>query len=475
MAYALSVAQITSVKEQIHPELVAKAYLLTDSMFEDLGVKVTTDVENIDTCYLFNRKGLQARPYVVGNVKDSELGKFVDNPAKVEKIYLHTADSIERYTEKGPFDVTNVAESAEHTTFLLNELSGRLAEDTRANFFFGSLANRKLEESQENAVRNGLALFDGVYTIIAKRRTDGTISKQNGNLIETGDIAGLEADQVYELLTTFYGGLSAALKKPERTIFIYASDEFCRKAVKGYMLTYPQIAPTVLQAGWKFAEMPNVVLKTNSAMGKGGQLIATLEGNIEFLCDNRENAALISIGQVNKDLRVFDYQANGRATVRIRDFSPEVFATNDAVNTYTDLPVGDYIANIFTATSANEKMGTVAITSGQKDLYDEGDVITVKATPKTGYVFIGWSDGGKTETYNYTFTGGVVDLQARFTEEVPENGNEGGGSAETPTYTAVENPSGNPAEQGWYEKSGDVYSLTEDTEVESGKTYYEKD
>ena len=406
MAYALSVAQITTVKEVIHPELVAKAYLLTDSMFEDLGVKVTTDVENIDICYLFNRKGLQARPYVVGKVKDSELGKFVDNPAKVEKIYLHTSDSIERYTEKGPFEVTNVAESAEHTTFLLNELSGRFAEDVRANFFYGNLANRKLEESQENAVKNGLCLFDGVYTIIAKRRTDGTISVANGNLIPTGDITGLEADQVYELLTNFYGQLSAALKKPEQTLFIYASDEFCRKAVKGYMLTYPQIAPTTLQAGWKFAEMPNVVLKTSSAMGKGGQLIATIEGNIEFLCDNRENQALISIGQVNKDLRVFDFQANGRATVRIRDFSPEVFAVNDAVNTHSQLPVGDYIANIFTATSANEKMGTVAITSGQKDLYDEGDVITVKATPKEGYAFIGWSPAlpGTIPAENRTFT-----------------------------------------------------------------------
>ena len=83
MAYALSVAQISTVKEAINPELIAHAYLLTDSMFGDLGIKVTTDVENIDVCYLFHRKGLQARPYFVGNVKDSELGKFVDNPAKV--------------------------------------------------------------------------------------------------------------------------------------------------------------------------------------------------------------------------------------------------------------------------------------------------------------------------------------------------------------------------------------------------------
>ena len=115
MAYALNIAQIQHVKEQIHPELVAKASLLTDSMFEDLGMKVTTDVENIDVCYIFNEKGLQARPYVVGNVEDSQLGEFIDNPAKLEKIVLHVSDSIERYTEKGPFDVTNVTENTEHT------------------------------------------------------------------------------------------------------------------------------------------------------------------------------------------------------------------------------------------------------------------------------------------------------------------------------------------------------------------------
>ena len=54
MAYALNIAQIQHVKEQIHPELVAKASLLTDSMFDELGMKVTTDVENIDVSYIFN-------------------------------------------------------------------------------------------------------------------------------------------------------------------------------------------------------------------------------------------------------------------------------------------------------------------------------------------------------------------------------------------------------------------------------------
>ena len=417
MAYALSIADIQTVKQKIEPELVAKAYLLDDSMFADLGFKVTTDVENISICRIFNRKGLVARPYRVGNVKPSQLAKILENPAKVEPYYIKAEDSIERYREKdGTYDTVNGQGEAKMSQDNMREIAGRAAEDVRFNVWFGNKANRSLEETPENAVKNGLCLFDGIYTIIAQRRTDGTISEKNHNLIPTGDIAGKEPDQVYAMLVDFYTKLHPAMKKPEQTTYIYASDEFCRKAVKGYMLTYPQIAPTVLQAGWKFAEMPNIVLKTSAGMGVGGQLIASVEGNLEFICDTREGTAKIRIGQTNEDLTIIGYQINAAATTRIRDFDPMVFAVNDAVNQYDWTP-GQYIADIFTATSEDEAEGTVAITSGQKDLYADGDIITVTATPKNGFKFAGWSDGSKANPYNYEFGGGVINLVGRFEEE----------------------------------------------------------
>ena len=416
MAYALSIADIQTVKQKIEPELVAKAYLLDDSMFADLGFKVTTDVENISICRIFNRKGLVARPYRVGNVKPSQLAKILENPAKVEPYYIKAEDSIERYREKdGTYDTVNGQGEAAMSQANMREIAGRAAEDVRFNVWFGNKANRSLEETPENAVKNGLCLFDGIYTIIAQRRTDGTISVKNRNLIPTGDIAGKEPDQVYAMLVDFYTKLHPAMKKPEQTTYIYASDEFCRKAVKGYMLTYPQIAPTVLQAGWKFAEMPNIVLKTSAGMGVGGQLIASVEGNLEFICDTREGTAKIRIGQTNEDLTIIGYQINAAATTRIRDFDPMVFAVNDAVNQYDWTP-GQYIADIFTATSEDEAEGTVAITSGQKDLYADGDIITVTATPKSGFKFAGWSDGSKANPYNYEFGGGVINLVGRFEE-----------------------------------------------------------
>jgi len=416
MAYALSIADIQTVKQKIEPELVAKAYLLDDSMFADLGFKVTTDVENISICRIFNRKGLVARPYRVGNVKPSQLAKILENPAKVEPYYIKAEDSIERYREKdGTYDTVNGQGEAKMSQDNMREIAGRAAEDVRFNVWFGNKANRSLDETPENAVKNGLCLFDGIYTIIAQRRTDGTISVKNRNLIPTGDITGKEPDQVYAMLVDFYTKLHPAMKKPEQTTYIYASDEFCRKAVKGYMLTYPQIAPTVLQAGWKFAEMPNIVLKTSAGMGVGGQLIASVEGNLEFICDTREGTAKIRIGQTNEDLTIIGYQINAAATTRIRDFDPMVFAVNDAVNQYDWTP-GQYIADIFTATSEDEAEGTVAITSGQKDLYADGDIITVTATPKSGFKFAGWSDGSKANPYNYEFGGGVINLVGRFEE-----------------------------------------------------------
>lgn len=42
------------------------------------------------------------------------------------------------------------------------------------------------------------------------------------------------------------------------------------------------------------------------------------------------------------------------------------------------------------------------------------------------------------------------------------------------TYTAVTSPSGNPKEQGWYELTDSSYAPTNDTSVQSGKTYYTK-
>ena len=164
--------------------------------------------------------------------------------------------------------------------------------------------------------------------------------------------------------------------------------------------------------------MKNLKLTTHTSMGKGDKLIFCLPGTLEYICDVRpESQANITVERNSDDHNLFDYQVQTAQASRIRDYSPKVFATNDQENTPNNVPAGDYIADIFTVATSDENEGTAEITSGEKNLYAEGNIITVAATPKDGYKFKGWSDNATANPYNYTFPGGVVTLVAMFEEE----------------------------------------------------------
>lgn len=65
----------------------------------------------------------------------------------------------------------------------------------------------------------------------------------------------------------------------------------------------------------------------------------------------------------------------------------------------------------------------------------------------------------------------VRDSQGRTAEDILK------AKIDPPTYspgafTAIADPTGNPSEQGWYEIVSEEYVPTEDTTVQSGKTYY---
>ena len=59
-----------------------------------------------------------------------------------------------------------------------------------------------------------------------------------------------------------------------------------------------------------------------------------------------------------------------------------------------------------------------------------------------------------------------------FLLPLKEGGIEFNVAADTGTYTAVVSPTGNPKTSGYYELKGNTYVLTEDTTVDSSKTYY---
>ena len=417
MAYAINLSQVQTVTEQLHTDLVSRASMLNDKMLEDLKLTVTTDVENLDKLFLFNDKGLQARQYKQGAVKKVQLGKMIENAAKVVLAVTHPQDNVQKYREKEPFHVNpDGTTNAEQTQFLLNKVAERHSQDVRANFFFGNEANAKLEETAENQVKLGLSLYDGIYTKIAKAITNGTISEAIGNMVKTGDLlaGSVTPEAAYGKFKAMYQSLNDDLRAADEVI-AYVSSALADKIIEGYMVKHPQLAPATQQEGWKFSQMKNLTLITHSAMGKGSEIIFALPGILEYICDIRpEGQANITVERNSDDHNLFDYQIQTAQTTRVRDYSPRVLCVNEQVNTPNNVPAGDYIADVFTVDTTDEQEGTAQITSGEKDLYAEGDIITVTATAKSGYKFAGWSDGATANPYNYEFGGGVVKLMAMF-------------------------------------------------------------
>lgn len=420
MPNALNLSQVQTVTEQLHTDLVARASMLNDQMADKLRLTVTTDVENLDKLFIFNDKGLLARQYKQGAVKKVQLGTITENPAKVILAVTHPQDNVQKYREKEPFHVNpDGTNNAEKTQFLLGKIAERHAQDVRANYFFGNEANAYLEEKAENQVKLGLSLYDGIYTKIAKGITTGKISKEIGNLVETGDLmdTSVTAQKAYETFKEMYQGINDDLRAADE-VLAYVSSPLADKIIEGYMLVHPQLAPSTLNEGWKFSQMPNLTLLTHSAMGKGSQIIFTLPGELEYICDIRpEGQSNITVERNSDDHNLFDYQIQTAQASRIRDYSPKSICVNEQVNTPNSVPAGDYIADVFKVATSDDKEGTAKITSGEKELYAEGDVITVTATPQSGFKFAGWSDGATANPYNYKFEGGVTTLVAQFEEE----------------------------------------------------------
>ena len=77
------------------------------------------------------------------------------------------------------------------------------------------------------------------------------------------------------------------------------------------------------------------------------------------------------------------------------------------------------------------------------------------------------------------FLGGITEDSGNGSSDDQQNSPSGDGdnnnTVEPVNYSEVENPTGNPSEQGWYELVDENYVLTEDTEVVEGKEYFTLD
>lgn len=146
-----------------------------------------------------------------------------------------------------------------------------------------------------------------------------------------------------------------------------------------------------------------------------------------------------------------DVDANGKITPRADLKSSDFF----------DLWwVGDY-------SNANVDDATSGATAGFVAIH------LINALSTGGFSLTPQNNGKADFAFEFTGHYSINDMTTVPYEVYIAAGTEG--TEDEYTYTVVTaDGTENPSEEGWYEMSGGSYVLTEDTEVVSGKTYYER-
>ena len=138
-------------------------------------------------------------------------------------------------------------------------------------------------------------------------------------------------------------------------------------------------------------------------------------------------------------------------------------ATISALPTVAEAHVGD-MYNVTTGGTT-----TADFVEGAGKVLDDGENVVAVNTAAVGDPAV----------MKWDILGGVLDVSDKLTfgSSMPASPADGDtflylGST-TYTYSVVADPTGDPSAQGWYESDGEGgYVLSEDTEVDSEKTYY---
>ncbi len=408
----LSVQNVQKLTEILEPDILSIATLVTSDVFEKAKINVIKGIENINKLITFEKHVGVTRRYQPGNVAKATIGRLLDNDLKVEPASLLVQDNIQNYREKEPFHVaTDGSHNATNSEFLIRQMVEVYAGDNLMNLFFGQLGD------------GAYGLYNGYFTKIANAKNRGIISVAKKNLIETEEIDTLTgsdpASQNFDIFEGFVNALDPRLKA-QKEILVYCSEAAAQLIIAGYMAKYTQLQPTVLEEGWKFANMPKVTLVGLTAMGEGSCLIATTPFNFDFGCDVDPDSGLaaVTVERDNDDHNILDYQITTAQGVRIRQYDAAHFAINNQANTAPAIgAAGEYLNTALTLSVNNNTMGSAAVTVGAKDSYQEGDQVTIAATANAGYKFVKWSDGVTLATRTYIVAEGPNDLQAVFEAE----------------------------------------------------------
>ena len=403
----LSLEEVQHLTDVLAPDIITSSVLLNADIFAELGIKVLTGVEYRNSIMVFNRKGGTARAYKAGNKINSSLGYMEERKLEVHLSWNRYPDNIQNYREKEPFSVlgTNGTYEAPNSEFAIREIGKAYSEDVMSNLFFG---NRALGDD------NALGLYDGFNTLINVEMNAGKIAAANYNYKEIDPIveqtAGDEAEN-FRIFQEFYNSWHPRLKAAP-LVLVLCSPETKMLIVDGYLQKYTGMqSPDAATDSFRFLGMPNVKLVANPIVGKGGRMIATVPGNLEFGCDTLNDWNKVFVQRNYEDANEIVYQVQSAQGCRIRQITGDKLCVSSGTNTPLDALNGDY-QNDSISLKFDSEVFTSVTKSPDKTNYAAGETVTITATPKEGKVFKKWSDNVTINPRTIVTEGMPITLEA---------------------------------------------------------------
>lgn len=428
MASMIKIDYLTHIAEKYNSRAVMGAANYDPKELSRLGIQVISGVQFKDTQTVFNRKGGTTRRKVVGEAINNSIGYIEERELVAQLAWNRYKDNQDNYIQK-PYKVGGAAKfSYPLAELAVQAIINSYAEDLFANLFWGDEKYAKAEDKTKQV----MGLYNGFNTNIAKDLATGRISIENKNLIQVPSIDLSMVDDendvtAWNTFREFYSKWSPALKRQKVKVLIslelstilqdtYANKNRAIRTVK--MIDGEE------EGNWTVPEFPRVTFVPSQDYGKGDRMMAYTDGNLQYGVDslNDKNQVSVQIGSDTDNLDVV-WQIQSVQGTRVLNVNPSNFAMSNGALSPGETWLGDYTSATYYV-GFDKEAGSVTINSqaadGTAKEYPAGTTLTLKATAKSNYEFVGWTNGSTVAEITVTtleVPGGITALFKKTASE----------------------------------------------------------
>jgi len=416
----IGLSALEHVAEQVSKEILMGPGYTDAAEMDRLGIDIVSGVQFKRTFHVLLRKGGTTRRKDVHKKVNSEVGFLKERTLTVKLAWDHFTDNADNYCEtvfgtdaQGQYPLSTEAATAVLTNY---------ADNLTACLWNGDIDLDNGDESV-SAQNQGLALYDGFHTCVKHDIEDGLISESNGNLILCAAItapANNNDSTPYDNFLAWHMKWDARLRKANTRV--YMSELTAQYIASGYANKFHGNFKVEYEDGgnFKLPGLSKVTLCPVADFGEGDRMYATIDKNFAYGVDTLSNQTYVGVKVgTDDDMRDIQFQIQSIQGAGIKNPFKYAFAMSDGSLASAEYVAGDY-TNTNLVVTVVEPTGAANVVKVNNTAYTApvptsiNDVITLKAEPKSGYVFKNWSNGKTTAEIQLTATGMNMGITAFF-------------------------------------------------------------